>query len=537
MANADGVSTREIGPAGPPRILFVGISICVVIACLLYLWRLHDTPVAIGGDEAFFAIHGASVAQTGKDLNGRWLPLVIQLDPDTDPGLWYQAMLVYLEALAFLILPVTEWSARLPVALLAIVNVALVWAAAARYGRGALAGPLAAFVLALSPTYFFLSRQALDYICPIFFVLIWLLQLKTLHEAPRVRTAFGCGLVLGFGVFSYVSSWLMMPVYLLCTLAVCVARPGRLRLCAAALLGFALPVGMLAIWLASYPDALASVLNRYAGSAAQLPGLNINTYYRIVDFVSAYWNCWNPAQLFLLGSPNPIIGVRSAGVFVAPVALLFTAGLVAMARAAPPLSGVLIAGLITAPLGPVLYGTPGVIQRQLVLLPFVAIVAALGADYLWSRRSKAVRWSTNLAVAACPAVFAVAAYDVFAEHQSYAVRFDPSNFRELTPALAALDAQSAASRIVLAIGPYDRRAYWRFHTEKLGKHDLFAKTALVDAASFGLQDVTANSLVVASAPSALATELDRACTRLAVLKAEADVVVWRAEGAGCARAP
>ena len=107
--------------------------VCTAVACILYLVRLNDTPLAIGGDEAFFANHGHALATTGRDLNGRMLPLVIQLDPDVDPGLWYQAMLVYLEAAVFVVLPFAEWSARLPVALLAIANIALLGMIAARY--------------------------------------------------------------------------------------------------------------------------------------------------------------------------------------------------------------------------------------------------------------------------------------------------------------------------------------------------------------------------------------------------------------------
>ena len=177
-------------------------------------------------------------------------------------------------------------------------------------------------------------------------------------------------------------------------------RQGRLRLCSAAVLGFALPAAALVAWLYAHPVAWASIVNRYAGDAAQLPGLNINSYYRIVDLVSAYWSYWNPAQLFLVGSPNPTIGVRTAGVFVAPVAILFFAGLLSLRMRT--LDMILLAGLLVSPLGPVLYGTPGAIQRQLVMLPFVAIVSARGAEFLWQQPSRLARLAATLAILASP---------------------------------------------------------------------------------------------------------------------------------------
>ena len=518
--------------APSPRAFTRAIGLCVVLACVAYLVRLHDTPIAIGGDEAFFANHGYAIATTGRDLNGRMLPLVIQLDPDTDPGLWYQAMLVYLEAAAFTVLPFAEWSARLPVALLAIVNVAGLAIVASRYGAAGPAALIAALVLAVSPIHFFLSRQALDYLCPIVFVLAWLYVLAGVHERPRPGSAFVCGVILGAGLFSYVSSWLMMPVYLLCTVALCLTRPDRWRLSVAAVAGFTLPAAALLLWLQAHPEAWVSVVNRYAGAGVKdLPGLNVNTYYRIVDLVAAYWSSFNPAQLFLVGSPNPTIGVRTAGVFVAPVAVLFGAGLWSMRPRA--LDVILVAGLLSSPLGPMLYGTPGAIQRQLVLLPFVALISARGAKFLWTSPARLARIAATLAVIASPLLFAYVVYGTFEDRESYAVRFDPSNFRELTPALAALNRQIDAPQVVLAIGPYDRRAYWRFHTQKLGDEALRDKALFWEPANFRADAVHANSLIVASAPSPLAEQLDRACRRVAQFRGEAEVVVWRADADGC----
>jgi hypothetical protein len=66
----------------------------VVPAVALYFWRLGNSPLFVGGDEAQFAFHADAIARTGRDVNGRFLPLFFQIDP----GTCYQPILVYLMA-------------------------------------------------------------------------------------------------------------------------------------------------------------------------------------------------------------------------------------------------------------------------------------------------------------------------------------------------------------------------------------------------------------------------------------------------------
>ena len=69
------------------------------------MFDLGRAPVYFGGDEAHFAVVGHSLATTGRNLNGDFLPLFINLaDPASDQGAlpwgntWYQPLLFYLVA-------------------------------------------------------------------------------------------------------------------------------------------------------------------------------------------------------------------------------------------------------------------------------------------------------------------------------------------------------------------------------------------------------------------------------------------------------
>src|SRR4051812_41968991 len=79
-------------------------------AAVLYFWRLGEAPIVVGGDEAHFALHAASIAANGRDIDGRFLPLFFRIDLKT----WYQPMLVYLMVPCLKLFGVSEWTMRAP---------------------------------------------------------------------------------------------------------------------------------------------------------------------------------------------------------------------------------------------------------------------------------------------------------------------------------------------------------------------------------------------------------------------------------------
>ena len=52
----------------------------VALAAAIYFHSLDSLPFYIGGDEANLGIHAHAIATTGRDLNGRFLPLFINVE-------------------------------------------------------------------------------------------------------------------------------------------------------------------------------------------------------------------------------------------------------------------------------------------------------------------------------------------------------------------------------------------------------------------------------------------------------------------------
>jgi 4-amino-4-deoxy-L-arabinose transferase-like glycosyltransferase len=200
-----------------------GVLCAILVAsALVYAYQLDRVPAYLTLDEAHFSVHAASLARTGRNLNGALLPPLISLDdPEGEPmnlpwgSTYYLPFGVYLIAGALQVLPLDEATVRLPSALLGgVVNVALIYAVALMLFRNRLAAGAAAAVLALTPANVIISRQALDSVCQPPFILGALWCLAAYLRKPDSRLALAAGVILGCGVYAYVTSVMFMPFYL-----------------------------------------------------------------------------------------------------------------------------------------------------------------------------------------------------------------------------------------------------------------------------------------------------------------------------------
>src|SRR5438067_8553444 len=101
----------------------LALALVLLAAGVLYFWRLSSAPVYLGGDEARFGIHAHAIATTGRDLNGRFLPLFIRLD---ELSWWYQPALFYLIAATLKFGTLSALAIRIPTALIGLLDVLLI---------------------------------------------------------------------------------------------------------------------------------------------------------------------------------------------------------------------------------------------------------------------------------------------------------------------------------------------------------------------------------------------------------------------------
>ena len=485
----------------------------LLVTAVLYFRGIDAVPVYIGGDEARFAIAASSIAATGRDPAGHRFPLFFHLSDSlaADQGgtRWYQPLLFYLMALAFRFVPVTEQSMRWPAVASGLVDVFLIYQVARRL-LGDRCAILAAALLALTPAHLIFSRQALDYICPLPFVLAWLWCLISALESGSLAMSLASGAILGVGFYSYIASWATMPMLLLLTWVALFRRAANpIRPAAAAAIGFALPVLIAVVWVALHPDMWRDMVERYkvydARRLSPLQGLSdLLSYSKLRQYASVYWDYFNPAYLFFSGGSNLSTATRKAGVFLLPVGVFMWFGLGELwRRRHDAISGVLAAGLVIAPLPATLLSERYAIQRELVVLPFAILIAAFGASSMLRHASRATRLAGVLLLLAVPIQFAWFYQDYFNDYRiRSAFAFDPANFRGAAEFLIPASAGDAAA-IYLSDDLDDVAARWRFFLIKHRREELLTRTTLFAAKNFDVRQVPAGSLIVlyASDPS------------------------------------
>ena len=327
----------------------------------------------LASDEAIIANDAYAIATTGRTLDGVFLPLYVYIPLSAS---WFMPYIYYWTALWLKVLPLAEWSIRVPAALVGLTGLVLRYRVGRRLlGDRALA-LIATALLACAPTYFILSRYALDYIYPVPFILGWLYCLLTgLEQGRSPRWLFAAGACLGAGFYSYIASMALMPIYFALAFAVLLAlrrQRGDLAMLTA---GFAIPLVFFAIWMLQHPDVVRSTAERYGFAGTAVKGAPMD----LAAIADRYWRFFHPDFLFLTGDSYLPFSTRTAGVFPLAGALLIAIGIyAALGPARSPLTVMLVAGFLLTPLPAALLEDPGAIRRAMGMLPFGALIGGLG---------------------------------------------------------------------------------------------------------------------------------------------------------------
>ena len=369
----------------------------MIVAGALYLPR-RDIPSYLAPDEVFSALTAQSVAETGRDLNGRFLPLYFQLPDSFETRMWYQPIAVYAMAASVKVLPFSESTVRLPMTIAAIIDILLAYCIGRVLFRNEVLAVAAAVLLMLTPAHFSDSRVAMDHHSFLPFVLGWLLCLLLYLERQRPALLFGAGLILGIGLFTYIASYVLMPVFALFTAVVLYRRHESLRAYALLAGGFLLPVTIGALYIAAHPAVVTDTLWRYQrNQSREAGGLSLAQsliFDRVAKIGSVYASFWQPRVLFISGPRS----VWVAGQFVLPVAGLLVAGAMRLLRRPDTPTLLLLAGLLIAPLPATFVGEPEVIRRAAGVMPFAVLLAVVGLEYVWTAEPVRMRRIAFVAV-------------------------------------------------------------------------------------------------------------------------------------------
>lgn len=410
----------------------------------------------LASDEAIIALDAHAIATTGRTLDGVLMPLYFYIPLSAS---WFMPYIYYWTAAWLTLLPVAEWSIRVPTAIIGLAGIVLMY----RVSRKSLSVPsapsaadralavIATALLACAPTYFILSRYALDYIYPVPFILGWLYCLITALEPGRSRRwLFAAGLSLGAGFYSYIASMALMPIYCALGIATLIALKRPSRDLAAHAAGFAMPLLFFALWLTQHPDVVRTTAERYGFAGAAVQGAPMD----LPAIADRYWRFFHPDFLFLTGDSYLPFSTRTAGVFPLAAALLMTIGVyAALGPARSPLTVMLVAGFLLSPVPAALLEDPGAIRRAIGMLPFGALIGGLGLRQL-ARIARVPQ--LKMAAYAAGAIAAVAGAGYLAWVLVQQDRVSPTALKVMAASLVLIAIGAMADRMrhgfALAIG-------------------------------------------------------------------------------------
>lgn len=439
-------------------------------AALLYLPHLGNVPPYLIHDEAQGALQAKAIATTGHDLSGRLLPMYFT-EPEFPPG--RDPVEIYVTALGLTVLPFTDGGARTPTTLIAVLNIVLMFFAARAIFERTWVGVLAAVLLALTPIHLMRGRLLLSPLYSLPFVLGWLWALARFEQRPGARLFMAACASLALGMYSYLAAVVMMPLYLLMTVAVG-ARPLRWRSVYLSAIVFVICILPMAGWYLTHPERNAQIVSQYQLGGRHDGGSVLQSLVASAgQHLNLYWLFFDPGYLFISGDSSLINSTRTSGLFPYAFALLLPIGLIGAARSKHPLGWVLVAGFLAAPIVSVISGAIEM-NRVMFAIPFAVLVATTGAVALIDNRSILAKLLGVLLVLSVAWQFMGFYRDYMSD--SYRIRAAPwlsGNSRE---ALRELIARSGNGPVYISGDIEWIHRFWRFYAIEAGRLDLVERT-------------------------------------------------------------
>jgi len=461
-----------------------------VAALAIYATRLDVSPIYLTHDEVIYARNAYSIATTGRDLNGQFLPISIPVT-----GTFYATPAnIYLTAAFLKVLPLSEITIRLPSVLVGLLCVWMVYLIARRM-LGATYGLLASLILLLTPAHFIHSRLGTDHLYVVACVLAWWAVLARDGTNIGPGRMFLASAWLGLSLYTYLGAAITAPACVAITCAWLVMAGRRdARIYLAAVAGFVVLAIPFVAWHLTHPGQYAQQIRMYglydsrALDAAQ-GARKLAAPASVAERGAVYWDYFNPSFLFFAGDTGLLNGTRYTGVFLLPMLILIPVGILASLMAGDSARRLLMMVLAVSPLAAVVVAERYRINRALIMLPVAALLASVAVEALWRRRGLAGRWIAIVLIASLPLQFGGFYRDYFGDYRVRSYPWFEYNMR------------GGMAEIVLRAGDADEiwisqslqwaDYYWPFYLDVFGRRELGPRTHYLDPAQANLNGIGA----------------------------------------------
>lgn len=188
-------------------VLFISI---VILGAIFRLYALQQYPIHLSHDEVSQAYDAISIAQTGRDIYGNFLPTIFP-----SVGDYKSPFYTYATALVYLLIGNHEWMIRVVGVVFGILIIPVVFWFAFKLTKESKIALFAAFFTAISSSEIHFSRKSFENGAGIFFLLIaFICFLTYLEEQRRFRWLYLGVILSAFGMYTYFSHAIIIPLML-----------------------------------------------------------------------------------------------------------------------------------------------------------------------------------------------------------------------------------------------------------------------------------------------------------------------------------
>ena len=292
------------------RLTFIfGSLATATLLCVLYFWRLDQSPPYLNQDEAGFGLASFLLSTTGRDYYHNLLPVYVGYFENHQLG---GAMVAFWGIPFIKAMGLSVVSLRISMATVGMLSLALFALLGWRLSGNRWASLAGVWILATSPLFFIQSRVFLELLLPVPFVIGWLISIVEFERRKDERLLLFASVILGLGFYSYGTARMIMPVYLGVTLAVYRLKGACSWRTFAGAVGIHGLMMMPAVAFALQNPGL--YLARFEGLSWLTGGL---TFYSIVTtYLHHYLACLDPTDLFITGDSSLVHSTGRAGVYM-----------------------------------------------------------------------------------------------------------------------------------------------------------------------------------------------------------------------------
>lgn len=340
---------------------------CVLagISLLLYAFRLSAPPLSTS--ESTFSIQAQSI-------DAGHTPLFFRAGDEQ----WLQPIAVYANA-AMRSVGGDDVSGRLASATAGALSVTILSLIAWEITGSLWISIFAASILMLTPAFWSFAQLGTDAVVAVPLILLWLWNALRFLKADTVRSLVSAAALLGVSAYANAAGPLTAVFLWLLMLVVARRRHPMRLLVATAVFGAAwIPA---AVWFSRYLETYPDTFGRWFVLAAHLRNplegvrafLNTGT---LGNRASLYWGFWDPSWLFFNG-------VDVAAPLLLVAAPFIALGVVHCTRhVARDTAALVIGTALLAPLAGATFGVPHYLADAAIVMPILALLAALGARQL-----------------------------------------------------------------------------------------------------------------------------------------------------------